>query len=44
VLDWLKDHTRVNLREETVRLVDLVLYGAFGQQEKNQNNHSLVKE
>ena len=36
VLDWLKDHTRVNLREETVRLVDLVLYGAFGQQEKSR--------
>lgn len=29
VLDWLKDNTRVNLREETVQLVDLVLYGAF---------------
>jgi len=44
VLDWLKDNTRVNLREETVRLVDLVLYGAFSQQGKNQNNHSLKKE
>lgn len=32
VLDWLKDNTRVNLREETVRLVDLVLYGAFRKQ------------
>lgn len=32
VLDWLKDNTRVNLREETVRLVDLVLYGAFSHQ------------
>lgn len=29
VLDWLKGSSRVNLREETVRLVDLVLYGAF---------------
>ncbi|MBP2663991.1 MAG: TetR family transcriptional regulator [Firmicutes bacterium] len=32
VLDWLKDNTRVNLREETVRMVDLVLYGAFSHQ------------
>ncbi|WP_094607052.1 hypothetical protein SPSIL_029660 [Sporomusa silvacetica DSM 10669] len=32
VLDWLKDNTLVNLREETVRLVDLVLYGAFSHQ------------
>ncbi|HWR43570.1 TetR/AcrR family transcriptional regulator [Sporomusa sp.] len=32
VLDWLKDNTRVNLREETVRLVDLVLYGALSHQ------------
>lgn len=44
VLDWLKDNTRVNLREETVRLVDLVLYGVFRQQEKNQDNHLLEKE
>ena len=29
VLDWLKDNTRVNLRQETVQLVDLVLYGAL---------------
>lgn len=29
VLDWLKDKTRVNLREETVQLVDLVLYGVL---------------
>lgn len=29
VLDWLKDKTRVDLREETVQLVDLVLYGAL---------------
>ena len=41
VLDWLKDNTRVNLREETVRLVDMVLYGALSKQEENQNNHSL---
>ena len=32
VLDWLKDNTRVNLRQETVGLVDLVLYGAFSKQ------------
>lgn len=38
VLDWLKDNTQVNLREETVRLVDLVLYGAFGKREKNLNS------
>lgn len=44
VLDWLKDSSRVNLREETVQLVDLVLYGAFNRQEKNQSNHSLKKE
>lgn len=35
VLDWLKDNSRINLREETVRMVDLVLYGAFGRQEKD---------
>lgn len=38
VLDWLKDNTQVNLREETVRLVDLVLYGAFGKRGKNQSS------
>lgn len=38
VLDWLKDKTRVNLREETVRLVDLVLYGTLGKQDKHQIN------
>ena len=44
VLDWLKDSSRVNLREETVRLVDLVLYGAFSRPEKKRNNHSLRQE
>lgn len=44
VLDWLKDNTRINLREETVQLVDLVLYGAFSRQEKNRNNHPPEKE
>lgn len=44
VLDWLKDSSRVNLREETVRLVDLVLYGALHKQEKNQKHHFLEKE
>lgn len=43
VLDWLKDHARVNLREETVRLVDLVLYGALRRQAKNQEEHSREK-
>lgn len=43
ILDWLKDSSRVNLRKETVRLVDLVLYGALSKQE-NQNNHFLEKE
>lgn len=38
VLDWLKDKTQVNLREETVRLVDLVLYGALGKQDKHRIN------
>lgn len=42
VLDWLKDSSRVNLREETVRLVDLVLYGAFGRQE-NKREHRLLE-
>ncbi|MCO1601979.1 TetR/AcrR family transcriptional regulator [Desulfosporosinus nitroreducens] len=44
VLDWLKDNTRVNLREETVRLVDLVLYGALGKQDNTRNYLSLKKE
>lgn len=30
MLDWLKDNAGVNLRKETIRLVDLVLYGACG--------------
>ena len=38
VLDWLKDKTQVNLREETVQLVDLVLYGALGKQDKHRIN------
>jgi AcrR family transcriptional regulator len=37
VLDWLKDSSRVNLREETVRLVDLVLYGAFSRQARKKS-------
>jgi AcrR family transcriptional regulator len=36
VLDWLKDNTRVNLREETARLVDLVLYGVLSRHGKNR--------
>ena len=38
VLDWLKDNARVNLREETARLVDLVLYGVLSRQRKNRNH------
>jgi hypothetical protein len=42
VLDWLKDKNQVNLRDETVRLVDLVLYGALGKQDKYRNKDILI--
>lgn len=41
VLDWLNDNTRVNLREETVQLVNLVLCGALIKQDKDHNTQLL---
>lgn len=40
VLEWLDDSAGMNLREETVRLVDLVLYGALGPPRKNERSPS----